>query len=108
MRKEVLFDKTAKCQEAFNYYKNHIEEPILKYADPEKLFISFTDASKYAWACVLTQSSVMSLMERHLEFFILSLISGVVFGKPSEFGRFNKRRLCYIYIYYMCVCVCVY
>ena len=32
-----------------------ITSPILKYPDPNKPYTLFTDASKYAWACVLTQ-----------------------------------------------------
>ena len=31
------------------------EQPILMYPDPNKLYILFIDASKYAWSCVLTQ-----------------------------------------------------
>ena len=30
-------------------------EPILTYPDPNLSYVLFTDASKYAWACVLTQ-----------------------------------------------------
>ena len=30
-------------------------EPILKFPDPQKLYVLFTDASKYAWTGVLTQ-----------------------------------------------------
>ena len=30
-------------------------DPILTYSDPNFLYVLFTDASKYAWACVLTQ-----------------------------------------------------
>ena len=30
-------------------------EPILKYPDPNKPYVLYTDASKYAWSCVLTQ-----------------------------------------------------
>ena len=30
-------------------------EPILIYPDPNLPYVLFTDASKYAWACVLTQ-----------------------------------------------------
>ena len=33
------------------------EEPILVYPDPSKPYVLFTDASKYAWSCVLTQES---------------------------------------------------
>ena len=32
-----------------------LTSPILKYSDPNKPYTLFTDASKYAWACVLTQ-----------------------------------------------------
>ena len=32
-----------------------ITSPILKYPDPIKPYTLFTDASKYAWACILTQ-----------------------------------------------------
>ena len=30
-------------------------EPILTYPDPHLPYVLFTDASKYAWACVLTK-----------------------------------------------------
>ena len=30
-------------------------EPILTYPDPHLPYVLFTDASKYAWVCVLTQ-----------------------------------------------------
>ena len=32
-----------------------MQEPILKYPDPTKPYTLYTDASKYAWSCVLTQ-----------------------------------------------------
>ena len=31
------------------------EEPILVYPDPSKPYVLFTDASKYAWSCIVTQ-----------------------------------------------------
>ena len=34
------------------------EEPILVYPDPSKPYVLFTDASKYAWCCVLTQEYI--------------------------------------------------
>ena len=33
-----------------------LKEPILKYPDPSKPYVLYTDASKYAWAGVLTQA----------------------------------------------------
>ena len=32
-----------------------IISPILKYPDPKQIIYLITDASKHAWACVLTQ-----------------------------------------------------
>ena len=33
-----------------------LKEPILKYPDPSKPYVLYTDVSKYAWAGVLTQA----------------------------------------------------
>ena len=47
---------TEQCQECFELLKELlIREPILKYPDTEKPYTMYTDASKHAWACVLTQ-----------------------------------------------------
>jgi transposase InsO family protein len=55
-KKDNPFEWTTKCKEAFQLLKdNLLKEPILKYPDPNKPYTLFTDASKYAWACVLTQ-----------------------------------------------------
>ena len=32
------------------------KEPILSYPNSKKPYVLFTDANKYAWACVLTQT----------------------------------------------------
>ena len=32
-----------------------IKEPILRFPDPNKPYILYTDASKHAWSCILTQ-----------------------------------------------------
>ena len=52
----VSFEWTLQCQTSFEMLKDAlITSPILKYPDPNKPYTLFTDASKYAWACVLTQ-----------------------------------------------------
>ena len=38
-------------------------EPILTYPDPNLLYALFTDTSKYAWACVLTQEKTHTFEE---------------------------------------------
>ena len=53
---DVPYEWTNRCQEAFEFLKQMLlKEPILKYPDPSKPYTLFTDASKFAWACVLTQ-----------------------------------------------------
>ena len=48
--------ETQICQESFDLLKTSLMmEPILTYPDPNHPYVLFTDASKYAWACVLTQ-----------------------------------------------------
>ena len=53
---DVPYEWDNRCQEAFEFLKQMLlKEPILKYPDPSKPYTLFTDASKFAWACVLTQ-----------------------------------------------------
>ena len=56
-KQDVLFQRTEQGQESFNLLKEYLlREPILKYPDINKPYILYTDASKYAWAGVLTQA----------------------------------------------------
>ena len=55
-KQDVSFEWTLQHQASFEMLKDAlITSPILKYPDPNKPYTLFTDASKYAWACVLTQ-----------------------------------------------------
>ena len=55
-KEDVSFEWTLQCQASFEMLKDAlITSPILKYPDLNKPYTLFTDASKYAWACVLTQ-----------------------------------------------------
>ena len=55
-RHDTLFQWCTKCEFAFQSLKNTLcTKPILKFPDPQKLYILFTDASKHEWAGVLTQ-----------------------------------------------------
>ena len=54
---EFIWDDV--CEQSFQMLKQMlIQEPILVYPDPSKPYVLFTDASKYAWSCVLTQEYV--------------------------------------------------
>ena len=55
-KKNAEFKWTEQCQKSFELLKEALmKEPILKYPDPHEEYILYTDASKYAWAGVLTQ-----------------------------------------------------
>ena len=61
-RKETTFNWTPKCQKSFELLKSYLcDEHILKYADTSKPYTLYTDASKYSWAGVLTQSHTMDI-----------------------------------------------
>ena len=55
-RKDSKFIWTEECQTGFEYLRTCLtESPILKYPDPHKRYVVFTDASDQAAAAVLTQ-----------------------------------------------------
>ena len=61
-RKKTKFEWTQKCQESIELLKTSLmTDPILTYPDPNLPYMLFTDASKYAWACVLTQEKTHTL-----------------------------------------------
>ena len=55
--KDKKFEWTPECQKSFDLLKGTLcGEPILKYADTSKHYTLYTDASKFSWTGVLTQS----------------------------------------------------
>ena len=64
-RKDVEFEWTLMCQESFELLKTSLmTHPILTYPDPNLPYVLFTDVSKYAWACVLTQEKMHMFEEK--------------------------------------------
>ena len=56
-KKDKKIEWTPACQKSFNLLKETLcGEPVLKYADTSKSYTLYTDASKFGWAGVLTQS----------------------------------------------------
>ena len=54
--KDALFEWTKECEAVFQMLKDTLcQHPILKYPDPARPYVLFTDASNYAWAGVLTK-----------------------------------------------------
>ena len=67
-RKETVFEWTQICQESFELLKTSLmSEPILTYPDPNLPYVLFTDASKYAWACVLTQEKTHVIDDKEIQ-----------------------------------------
>ena len=55
-RQDSKFDWTPQCQKSFNHLRELLMEyPILRYPDPKKGYVFFTDASGIGWSGVLTQ-----------------------------------------------------
>ena len=56
-KKSIPFVWSEECQKAFEKLKESLTTgPVLVYPNPEQPYVLFTDASKYAWSAVLTQS----------------------------------------------------
>ena len=56
-KKDKKFEWTPACQKSFDLLKETLcGEPVLKYADTSKPYTLYTDANKFSWAGVLTQS----------------------------------------------------
>ena len=56
-QKNEGFNWSTECDKCFYMLKDYLQEtPILRYPDPTADYILYTDASKYAYAGVLTQS----------------------------------------------------
>ena len=55
-KKDVEFKWTPECKNCFQILKEFLQQaPILRYPEPEASYTLYTDASKYAYAGVLTQ-----------------------------------------------------
>ena len=55
-KKDIEFKWTPECENCFQILKEFLQQaPILKYPDPQANYTLYTDASKYAYAGVLTQ-----------------------------------------------------
>ena len=74
------FEWTPMCPESFELLKaSHMMEPILTYPDPNLPYVLFTDASKYVWACVVTQEKRHMFEEKEVKILHpITYISGYV------------------------------
>ena len=78
-RKNVPFEWTPICQESFELLKASLmTDPILTYPNPNLPYVLFTDASKYVWACVLTQEKTHKIDEKEVKIlYAITYMSGL-------------------------------
>ena len=98
---DIKCDWCNKCDLSFQMMKDFlISAPIMKYPDTSKPYTIFTDASKYGWACVLTQeyTSVIDGKEVTTNHPV-SFVSGMFCGSQLNWAAMTKEA----YAIYMAV-----
>ena len=86
------FKWTAECENCFQILKGSLQEsPILRYPDPEANYTLYTDASKYAYAGVLTQN--IDGTDHPITY-----VSGLFRGSQLNWATANQRSLCYLHV----------
>ena len=67
-------------------------EPILTYPDPNLPYVLFTDASKYTWACVLTQEKTHVMEEKEVKILHpITYMSGLFRGSQMNWACLTKE-----------------
>ena len=100
-KQDVKFDWTDKCKKTFQLLKDMLlKEPVLKYPDPSKPYTLFTDASKYAWTCVLTQEYEHEFEGKTKKMlYPITYVSGLFKGSQVNWATLTKEA----YAIYMSV-----
>ena len=100
-RKNVEFEWTPICQESFNLLKASLmTEPILTYPNLNLPYVLFTDASKYAWACVLTQEKTHTFEGKETKILHpITYMSGLFRGSQINWACLTKEA----YVIYMSI-----
>ena len=92
-KKEVEFKWTPECENCFQILKEFLQQaPILRYPDPQASYTLYTDASKYAYAGVLTQHSNGTDHP-------ITYVSGLFHGSQLNWATLTKEA----YVIYMSV-----
>ena len=92
-RKNTEFELTQKCQESFKVLKASLmTDPISTYPDLNLPYVLFTDASKYAWACVLTQEKTHILEGKETKLLHpITYMSGLFRGSQLNWACMTKE-----------------
>ena len=95
------FEWSDKCQTSFELLKEVlIKEPILRFPDPNKPYIMYTDTSKYAWSCVLTQQYTHDIDSKQIVVnHPITYVSGLFKGSQLNWVALTKE----VYVIYMSI-----
>ena len=82
-----------KCQTSFELLKEAlIKEPILRFPDPNRPYILYTDASKYAWSCLLTQQYAHDINGKQIVVnHTITYVSGLFKGSQLKWVALTKE-----------------
>ena len=92
-RLDQPFEWSDKCQASFELLKEAlIKEPILRFPDPNKPYTLYTDASKYAWSCVLTQQYTHDMDNKQIVVnHPITYVSGLFKGSQMNWAALTKE-----------------
>ena len=92
-RLDQPFQWSDKCQASFELLKEAlIKEPILRFPDPNKPYTLYTDASKYAWLCVLTQQYTHDMDNKQIVVnHPITYVSGLFKGSQLNWAALTKE-----------------
>ena len=92
-RQDIEFKWTLMCQESFELLKtNLMTDPILTYPDPSLPYVLFMDASKNAWACVLTEEKMHMFEEKETKLLHpITYMSGLFRGSQLNWAYLTKE-----------------
>ena len=92
-KQDVPFEWTERCQAAYSLLKEYLlKEPILKYPDTNRPYVLYTDASKFAWAGVLTQAYEHEFEEKKkVIHHPITYLSGLFKGSQINWATLTKE-----------------
>ena len=92
-RKNTKFEWTQQCQESFELLNTSLmTDPVLTYPDPNLPYGLFTDDSKHAWSCVLTQEKKHTLEGKETKILHpITYMSGLFRGSQLNWACLTKE-----------------
>ena len=90
---DCKFEWTKQCDISFQMLKDTLcSAPILRYPDTSKPYTLYTDASKYGWAGVLTQSHTSTVDGKEIMMdHPVSYVSGLFHGSQLNWATLTKE-----------------